>query len=140
MIWGKTSGANLGFLKVAFGDQFDPNSTLDEYIDFDIEGSIVLRKLTNQEILAEVNEIVEVDSDDEQKKMMMVKPFTKPEIEKVRKGLQIFEDCNVFGEAMLKALKNVNCSRDKDELCNKEQTFFSDFISKKWILKFEKII
>ena len=72
--------------------------------------------------------------------MMMVKPSTKPEIEKVRKGLQIFEDCNVFGEAMLKALKNVNCSRDKDELCNKEQTFFSDFISKKWILKFEKII
>lgn len=67
MIWGKTSGANLGFSKVAFGDQFDPNSTLDEYIDFDIEGSIVLRKLTNQEILAEVNEIVEVDSDDEQK-------------------------------------------------------------------------
>lgn len=55
-------------MKVAFGDQFDPNSTLDEYIDFDIEGSIVLRKLTNQEILAEVNEIVEVDSDDEQKK------------------------------------------------------------------------
>ena len=68
MIWGKTSGANLGFLKVAFGDQVDPNSTLDEYIDFDIEGSIALRKLTNQEILAEVNEIVEVDSDDEQKK------------------------------------------------------------------------
>ena len=34
--------------------------------------------------------------------------FTKPEIEKVRKGLQIFEDCSVFGEAMLKALKNVN--------------------------------
>ena len=30
MIWGKTSGANFGFLKVAFGDQVDPNSTLDE--------------------------------------------------------------------------------------------------------------
>lgn len=57
--------------------------------------------------------------------------FTKPEIEKVRKGLQIFEDWSVFGEVMLKALKNVNCSRDKDELCNKVQTFFSDFNSKK---------
>ena len=40
--------------------------TLDEYINFDIEVSPANKKLTNQEIFAEVNEVLEGDSDDHQ--------------------------------------------------------------------------
>ena len=51
----QTLGADLSISKERFADQFDADMSLDEYVDFDIEVSISHSKLTNAEIIAEVN-------------------------------------------------------------------------------------
>ena len=64
----------------------------------------------------------------------------KPGIEEVREAVKILDDFSFIsqiGKAILKALKDINCSIDKDEIFNKKQTFISDFFSKKQILKSE---
>ena len=54
--------ANLAVLKGKFGDQIDADITSDDYIDFDIEVVTSHGKLTNQEILAEINYDVNEES------------------------------------------------------------------------------
>ena len=85
----QTLGVHLAFLKEMVGDQVDTNITIDEYIDFDIEVSTTHGKLTNEEILPEVNEVVEEDSDSEQNENDDGGPVAKPAIKEVRKAVQI---------------------------------------------------
>ena len=48
-------GADLSILKERSADQLDADISLDEYVDFDIEVGISHGKLTNAEIITEVN-------------------------------------------------------------------------------------
>ena len=54
----QTLEVNLAVLKEKFGDQRDADITSDDYIDFDIEIITSHGKLTNQDIIAEINDDV----------------------------------------------------------------------------------
>ena len=119
----QTLEANLAVLKEKSGDQIDADITSDEYIDFDIEVITSYEKLTNQEILAEINDNVNEESDGEEEDPNDFEPINKPGIEDARKTLQVLEDFNIFskfGESMLKLLKELNRSLDKEELSHKK--------------------
>ena len=58
--------ANLAVLKEKFGDQIDADITSDDYTDFDIEVITSHGKLTNQEIIPEINDDVNEESDGEE--------------------------------------------------------------------------
>lgn len=76
--------------------------------------------------------LLKENSDNEQNQNDDAELVEKPGIGEERKAVQILEDVSFFsqfGEAMLKVLKDVNCSIDKDELCDKIQT--SEFFLKK---------
>ena len=100
-------GADLTVLKKN-GDQVNLNITLDEFVDFDIEVATPHERLSNQEILADINnDQVEV-SDNKDDESVVDEPVTKPEIEEARKIIQILENFSLFsklGEAMMKSLK-----------------------------------
>lgn len=72
-------------------------------------------------ILAELNEVVEEDFDNEENKNKGGELFTKPGIKEVIKTVQILENISYFwqyGKAMLKALEDINCSIGKYEFYN----------------------
>ena len=73
--------ANLAVLKEKSGDQIDADITSDEHIDFDIEVITSYEKLTNQEILAEINDNVNKESDGEEEDPNDFEPINKPGIE-----------------------------------------------------------
>ena len=126
----QTLEANLDVLKEKSGDQIDADITSDEYIDFDIEVITSYEKLTNQEILAEINDNVNEESDGEEEDPNDFEPINKPGIEDARKTLQVLEDFNIFskfGESMLKLLKELNRSLDKEELSHKKQSVITSF-------------
>ena len=126
----QTLEANLDVLKEKSGDQIDADITSDEYIDFDIEVITSYEKLTNQEILAEINDNVNKESDGEEEDPIDFEPINKPGIEDARKTLQVLEDLNIFskfGESMLKLLKELNRSLDKEELSHKKQSVITSF-------------
>ena len=126
----QTLEANLDVLKEKSGDQIDADITSDEYIDFDIEVITSYEKLTNQEILAEINDNVNKESDGEEEDPNDFEPINKPGIEDARKTLQVLEDFNIFskfGESMLKLLKELNRSLDKEELSHKKQSVITSF-------------
>ena len=77
----QTLEANLAVLKEKSGDQIDADITSDEYIDFDIEVITSYEKLTNQEILAEINDNVNEESDGEEEDPNDFEPINKPGIE-----------------------------------------------------------
>ena len=77
----QTLEANLDVLKEKSGDQIDADITSDEYIDFDIEVITSYEKLTNQEILAEINDNVNEESDGEEEDPNDFEPINKPGIE-----------------------------------------------------------
>ena len=77
----QTLEANLDVLKEKSGDQIDADITSDEYIDFDIEVVTSYEKLTNQEILAEINDNVNEESDGEEEDPNDFEPINKPGIE-----------------------------------------------------------
>ena len=52
----QTLEANLAVLKQKFGDKIDAGITSNDYFDFEIEVITSHGKLTNQEILAEIND------------------------------------------------------------------------------------
>ena len=119
-----TLEANLAVLKEMFGDQIDADITSDDYIDFDIEVITSHGKLTNQEILAEINDDVNKESDGEEEDPNDFEPINKPGIEDAREALQVLEDFSLFskfGESMLKSLKELNRSLDRDELSHKNK-------------------
>ena len=126
----QTLEANLDVLKEKSGDQIDADITSDEHIDFDIEVITSYEKLTNQEILAEINDNVNEESDGEEEDPNDFEPINKPGIEDARKTLQVLEDFNIFskfGESMLKLLKELNRSLDKEELSHKKQSVITSF-------------
>ena len=86
------SGLDLAVLKKMFGDQIDADITSDDYIDFDIEVITSHGKLTNQEILAEINDDVNEESDGEEEDPNDFEPINKPGIEDAREILQDLED------------------------------------------------
>ena len=112
--------ANLGVLKKTFGDQIDAHITSDG-------------KLTNQEILAEINGDVNEKSDGEEEDPNDIEPIKKPGMEDAREALQVLEDFSLsskFGESMLKLLKELNRSLDREELSHKKQRVITSFFSK----------
>ena len=119
-----TLEANRAVLKKKFGDQIDADITSDDYIDFDIEVITSHGKLTNQEILAEINDDVNEESDGEEEDPNDFEPINKPGIEDAREALQVLEDFSLFskfGESMLKSLKQLNRSLDRGELSHKNK-------------------
>ena len=59
--------------------------------------------------------------------------INKPGIEDAREALQVLEDFNLFskfGESMLKSLKELNRSLDREELSHKKQSVITSFFSK----------
>ena len=128
----QTLEANLAVLKEKFGDQIDADITSDDYIDFDIEVITSHGKLTNQEILAEIKDDVNKESDGEEDPNDF-KPINKPVIEDAREALQVIEDFRLFskfGESMLKSLKELNRSLNREELSHKKQSVIIFFFSK----------
>ena len=57
-------GGDLSILKERYADQIDADSSLDEYVGFDIEVSTSYGKITNTEIIAEETGTQEDNSDD----------------------------------------------------------------------------
>ena len=128
--------ASLAVLKEKLGDQIDADTTSDDYIDFDIEVITSHGKLTNQEILAEINDDVNEESDGEEEDPNDFEPINKPGIEDAREALQVLEDFSLFskfGESMLKSLKELNRSLDREELSHKKQSVITSFFSKQQI-------
>ena len=76
----------LLFWKEKNGDQADLKITLDEFIDFHIEVATTHGQLTNQEILADINDDQVKVSDSEDDKSIVDEPVTKPGIEEARKS------------------------------------------------------
>ena len=73
-------------------------------IDFDIEVITSHGKLTNQEIIAEINDDVNEESDGEEEDPSDFEPINKSRIEDAREALQVLEDFSLFskfGESML---------------------------------------
>ena len=125
--------ANLAVLKEKFGDQIDADITSDDYIDFDIEVIASHRKLTNQETFAEINYDVNEESDGEEDDPNDFESINKPEIEDAREVLQVLEGFSLFskfGESMLKSLKELNRSLDREELSSKKQSVITSFFFK----------
>ena len=126
----QTLEANLALLKEKIGDQIDADITSEDYIDFDIEVITSHEKLTNQEILAEINDNVNEESDGEEEDPNGFEPINKPGIEDAREALQVLEDFSLFskfGESMLKSLKELNRSLDREELSHKKQSVITSF-------------
>ena len=93
--------AYLAVLKEKFGDQIDADITNDDYIEFDIEIIISHGKLTNQEILSEINDDVNEESDGEVEDPNDFEPINKLGIEDAREALQYLEYFSLlskFGE------------------------------------------
>ena len=85
-------GADLSILKERFTDQIDPDVSLDEYVDFDIEVSTSHGKLTNAEIIAEITGTQEDNSDDEESDNLEGEPIIKLGIEEVQRAIGILGD------------------------------------------------
>ena len=92
----QTLEANLAILKEKSGDQIDADITSDDYIDFDIEVVTSHGKLTNQEILAEINYDVNEESDGEEEDLNDFEPINKPGIEDAREAFKVLEDFSLF--------------------------------------------
>ena len=75
--------------------------------------------LTNQETLAEVDEVKEEDSHDEQNENDDGEPVAKPGIEEVRNAVKFPVILTIWQK-----FENINCSIDKNELCNKKKKNF----------------
>ena len=101
-------GADLSVLKERFADQIDADILLHEYIDFDVEVSTSLGKLTNTEIIAEVTGTQEDNSDDGESDNVEGEPIIKPGIEEVQKAIGTLEDFSLYSkfvEVTMRSLK-----------------------------------
>ena len=83
--------ANLAVLKETFGDQIDADITSDDYIDFGIEVITSHGKLTNREILAEINDDASEESDSEEENPNDFEPISKPGIEDAREAFKFLK-------------------------------------------------
>ena len=120
----QTLEANLAVLKEKFGDQIDADITSDDYIDFDIEVITSHGELANEEILAEINDDVNEESDGEEEDPNGFESIKKPGIEDAREALQVLQDFSLFskfGESMFKSLKELNRSLDRENFLIKNK-------------------
>ena len=120
----QTLETNLAVLKEKFGDQIDADITSDDYIDFDIEVITSHGELNNEEILAEINDDVDEESDGEEEDPNGFEPIKKPGIEDAREALQVLQDFSLFskfGESMFKSLKELNRSLDRENFLIKKK-------------------
>ena len=79
--------------------------------------------MSNQEILAEINDNVNEESDGEEEDPNGFEPIKKPGIEDAREALQVLEDFSIFskfGESMLKIFKELNRSVSREQLSHKK--------------------
>ena len=93
-------------------------------------------EIDNQEILAEINDDVNKECDGEEEDPNDFEPINKPRIKDAREALQVLEDFSLFskfGKSMLKSLKELNHSLDKEELSHKKQSVITSFCSKQYI-------
>ena len=99
--------------------------------------------MTNQEILAEINDDVNEESDGEEEDPNDFEPINKPGIEDASGALQILEDFSLsskFLESMLKLLKELNRSLYREELSHKKQSVITCFFqSNRFEFKEERI-
>ena len=102
----QTLEANLAVLEENVGDQIDADITSDDNIGFDIEVTTSHEKLTNQEILAEINDDVNEESDGEEEDPNDFEPINKPGIEDAREALQVLEDFSIFSKFWESVLKS----------------------------------
>ena len=80
--------------------------------------------IQSQEILAEITDDVNKEPNGEEDPNDF-EPINKSGIEDAREALQVLEDFRLFskfGEAMLKSLKQLNRSLDREELFHKKQS------------------
>ena len=92
----QTLGVDLAVLKERFGDQVDLKITPNEFIDFYIEVATTHGRLSNQEMLADIN-VDQVDiSDNEDDKSVKGEPVAKPGIEEGRNAIKTSENFNLF--------------------------------------------
>ena len=94
-------------------------------------------KLTNAEIIAEVTGTQEDNSDDEESDNVDGEPIIKPVIKEMQKATGILENFSLyskFGEAMMRSLKELNFSVQKEYVFNKKQTLSLDFFLKQQIV------
>ena len=77
--------------------------------------------MTNQEILAEINNDVNEESDGEEEDPNDFEPISKPGIEDTREVLQVLEDFSLFSKPLLKSLKELNRSLEREELSHKKR-------------------
>ena len=120
-------------MKERFADQIDPDIALNKYVDFDIEVSASHGKLANAEIIAELTGTQEDNSDDEESNHVEGEPIIKPGIKEVQKAIGILEDFGLyfkFGEAMMRSLKELNFTVEKEYVFKKKQTLVLDFFLK----------
>ena len=77
--------------------------------------------MINQEILAEINNDVNEESDGEEEDPNDFEPISKPGIEDTREVLQVLEDFSLFSKPLLKSLKELNRSLEREELSHKKR-------------------
>ena len=73
---------------------------------------------------------VNEESDGEEEDLNDFEPTNKLGIEDAREALQVLEDFNLFskfGESMLKSLKELNRSLDREELSHQKQSVITSF-------------
>ena len=117
-------------MKEIFADQIDANISLDEYLHFDIEVRASHGKLTNAEIIAEVNGTQEDNPDDEESDNVEGEPILKLEIKEVLKAIAILQDFSLyskFGETMIRSLKELDFNVEKKCIFNKKTNIKLDF-------------
>ena len=88
----QTLGADLAVLKEKFGDEVDLNITPDEFTNFDIEVATTHARLSNQEILADINDDQVDVSDNENDGSVEGEPVIKSGIEEARKAIQTLQN------------------------------------------------
>ena len=85
--------------------------------------------MNNQEIFAEITDNVNEEHDGEEDPNDF-EPINTPGIEDARETLQVLQDFHLFskfGEPMLKSLKQVNRSLDREEPSHKKQSVITIF-------------
>ena len=100
-------GADLSILKERFADQIDAEISLDKYVNFGIEVSTLNSKLANAEIITEVTEAQEDNSDGEKSGYVEGKTIIKLGIEEVQKAIEILKISASIksSEPMMRSLK-----------------------------------
>ena len=125
-------GADLSILKERFADQIDAEISLDKYVNFGIEVSTLNSKLANAEIITEVTEAQEDNSDGEKSGYVEGKTIIKLGIEEVQKAIEILKISASIksSEPMMRSLKKYYFIVEKEYVFNKKLALILYFFLK----------